>query len=762
MSESELLLPHTRSRASTIGSVTASVRRKAKSLFRKRFFWFCFLGVIAIIILNLSFLPRTSLNRDFRRWHDLHLTKTDAKRILLAHLKRGRPDDSGFAPEARIEHRLRELSNIVANRSENIAYSGSPELSHYIESSFRLLGFSVDTFDYDLDDSLRSPVSSLLQLVHGNTVIYESSLLEENYSTPAFFNFATLGSVDAPFVYAKRGHPEDIDRLLENHVIKGKIVIIEYSQNDTYDLSDTVDYLISLQCAGVVVSSDMILRLYKPLHPHTAGFCLPVNAEVLRELRNHLDLPKREGGLHIDNIPDSTARFPLNLEALEPHLRLRSTFAKPFTGRNIVASLPGALNDGEIVIGASRDTLTSANPLSGHAIMLEVMATMRRLWRLGWRPLRTIKFVSWDASRAGALGAAEALLDSEMFPANMPILAYIDLHDDTVVGDRFSVVLNPLLNHIIEDTTRFIPFPKNNTGGSVDDGNDNNGNDDDDLDDDETTLHRLWRLQSGNYIENNLGYLLQGSNGGKLQINRTTPTVHVQYAGRANSTFLPELNGYSFDWVSKIDPHFELHGLLVRFVGLLSVSLCEHEVVDVRVFEYFAAIRRFFEELLTKHRDILLTWRSNLVDERKFGHSKLWEDSGLLAPTFGDLLSQFVTTLHQCTRKGEKLDEYNMDVQDSLTRDYPWYRMLVKLRIYAQFKVTNYRMLRLEKDLAPDDGHFIYGEVPRAGKPLLREEKLLRGAFTKLHRLVDEGNMDGFMEALVERYDRLAGVERHM
>ena len=50
---------------------------------RPSFIWVCCLGIVALIIFQLTFLPRTSLARDYRNWHGIRLTKTDVKRHYL-------------------------------------------------------------------------------------------------------------------------------------------------------------------------------------------------------------------------------------------------------------------------------------------------------------------------------------------------------------------------------------------------------------------------------------------------------------------------------------------------------------------------------------------------------------------------------------------------------------------------------------------------------------------------------------------------------
>lgn len=49
--------------------------------------------------------------------------------------------------------------------------------------------------------------------------------------------------------------------------------------------------------------------------------------------------------------------------------------------------------------------LRSVDPNSGTAAMLEIAKGLGTLWRLGWRPRRTIIFASWSGEELGLIGS---------------------------------------------------------------------------------------------------------------------------------------------------------------------------------------------------------------------------------------------------------------------------------------------------------------------------------------------------------------------
>lgn len=771
-----------------------SLREKQRQFLRKRFWWFCIFGLLALIVLQLSFLPRTSLNRDFRRWHDLHLNKTDLKRIFLAQLKIGRPDDTGVTNEEHIGEWLRNFTNINS-QGVIVADKNYPELASFVEKRFADFGLSTLSYEYELPRLLRLPGSSRVELFDSEShrVLYSADLEEvtsswrfKDIKTPAFFPFGSVGSVSGDFVYVHGGTPTDYDLLELNGIsVVAKTALIASLESKDYSVTDRVNYAIFRGAQAVVVigSDDLkltVLRNYKPAEVPKPEMLLPASHDSMKPILEALG-PGRGNFSHWKFAPYSKL------------LRLRVSAqdnGRAGSAKVVFGSIKGVINDGEIVIGAARDSLTSLNPSSGHAIMLEVMRAFKRLRKLGWKPLRTIKFVSWDASRSSQLGAKAALLDTNIFPDNMPLIAYINLDEDVVTGSHFSVDLSPMLNHIINQVADIVPFSKNSTAYKrvMKLSGEEFPEDDDD---DETSLYRYWRKESGAKINNILGDTFTAKDAGVFQFRGDTPVVNFKFSESSQhneSTYVPELDQYSYSWLKDIDPDFDLHGLLVRFLGLLVLSLEEREVIDYRLEPYFdLAQQRFslFREVMGKQLD---EWRSEKVDSFILEKSTILKDilehrksTAYFAPGFwsleneevtvDDVLEQFDKLLKDASAQSLIFDAYNHDVENLLTEDYPWYKLLKKVHIYAKFKVTNYKLLRVEKDLAATDDdidyggdivkrHFMYEAPVKKGTCYNAKEKEQRGAFAGLFRSVEEGDLEQLIRLISVRYEHLHVIHK--
>lgn len=753
--------------------------RRVRQFLRQRFWWFCLFGVAAVITLQLFFLPRTSLSRDFRRWHDLHLTNSDAKRIYLAQLKLGRPDKDGLTNEEHIGHWLRTFSAINAKNPTSLA--GTPELAEFVEAQMRSFGFLTQSKTYPILTLLHVPTGLLLELLDAESerVLYSADLLEVGMSTPAFFTFGQNGSISGEFLYVHSGTPEDFDLLEKNGLSpNGKIVIFAHTLESEYLVADKVAYAELLGCKATVVFgdpevADAVSRNYKPGVAEPA-FRLPVSYRAIKPILTALG--------------PASGDFSNWKHAPVPELALKVHIATEFApgslnATNIIALMTGIITDGEIIIGASRDTLTSSNPLSGHAIMFEIMRGLQNLRKLGWRPLRTIRFVSWDASRSGLLGSVAGTEDTDTFKPKMPTLAYINLDEDVVTGSHFTVDGNPLFNHVVRKTARFVAFPKSSPFFhrlEDDDDSDDDNDGDDEGDDDETSLYHYWHKQDKATIHNKLGSRIAGKDAATFQFGLDTPTINVRFTESPthnDSVYVPESNFYSYEWLTKenVDSSYDFHGLLVRFVGLLVLSLGEREVVYSRTRPLFNSVQIFYSDFERANKRKLKEWDPKSVHSGLVAKYSIYADTKVddESVTFEKLRSTFDALLGNVVQQAKIFDDYNDEVEDSLTQDYAWYKMLKKVHIYAKFKVSNYKLLRIEKEMAlkPEDSeflgiapisrHFMY-EVPRRSRPYTSEEKDLRAAFASMYEAVESDNFNQLVKLLAVHYERLKSVYKRI
>ena len=81
---------------------------------------------------------------------------------------------------------------------------------------------------------------------------------------------------------------------------------------------------------------------------------------------------------------------------------------------NVVGRIPGAVAPDEwIIVGSHRDAWTfgASDSVSGHVSMMSVARAMGEMMKKGWKPRRSVLFVSWDGEEQGLLGSTEWVED---------------------------------------------------------------------------------------------------------------------------------------------------------------------------------------------------------------------------------------------------------------------------------------------------------------------------------------------------------------
>lgn len=795
-------------------------KRELKAFSKRRFWWFCSLGVIAIIIMHLSFLPRTSLSRDFRRWHGLHLTKSDVKRNYLLFSSIGRTYNA-VPNEDYINWWLSNFTTINHKSDVNLVGGDNVELVSYVESNFNKLGYETETFSYDVPE-LQKPISLSLRLLDSNNgkVVYDAPLVEPSSNTPAYNGFGLNGTEVGGYIFVNEATNEDFQLLLKNNIDpKGKIVIARINTESSLSASEKLQIAQYYHASGIIIYNDLTFGQNNKKHDNLLQSAIqrdsvwfdcstdlsahnipsipsiPVSFKSIKPILDTLALnPNNNAFKNWDYYPTTLSdSFSLEMSAdFAAHSKRKLT--------NVIGSINGIIRDGEIVIGASRDSFTSSNPLSNHVILLEIMRNFQRLVKLGWKPLRNIKFISWDGSHNGLLGSKLLTNDTNSFNIKQPTLAYINIDGDAIMGSHFKVDANPMFNHILKKTSRFIPIPKSSThfkllpkrvqesfSGSedeIDEHNNNNG-------DDYTTLHSYWLKQDNISINNLVGELIKSSDASVFQNYLGTPVVNVKFENdpkRDSSVYIPNSNYYSYEWLTKrkIDNDFLLHGLLIRYLGLLTISLCEREVIDTRTVHYFKQINLQFKKFTEENESRLIDWSKRKIPQDLISKFKLFSevkgdiDSDTKSIKLSMLVRKFQSLANDLVGQALAFDIYNGKVAELWIEDFAWYKLLKKLKIFAQLKLANYRLLHFEKEftLKPKDHLFLYGDADQKNGPdhviygvppfsvnetnAYFETRVDRSIFPHLYQATREDNFEMFVKWLAVTYEKLRNLSNKM
>lgn len=794
---------------------------------RPSFIWVCCLGIVALIIFQLTFLPRTSLARDYRNWHGIRLTKTDVKRHYLQMTGIGKSQNT-LTTEEYIDSLLKNFTDINQQSSYNLMSQDNPKLTEFVISGFTdLKAFQTQVVKRKVN--IGTPESSSVKLFdEQDKTIYIPSLLELDYSTPAYFALGKSGHFVGEYVFVNYGYPRDYSLLLDNNVdVKDKVVIIKSSYRDSniticekiaiaehhgakavlsyYDIES--DYN-SFGKDKVKLLKNAITR--GSLLNNTKIPAIPISQDEIKPILNTFAFPGNGPYSNWEFAPTTTAKYKLQVDTRFAN----SEEPKEFT--NIVGTIKGIINDADIVIGARRDSYTSSNPLSGHAVLLEIMRYYQKLVNVGWKPLRNIKFVSWDASYLNLLGVESFINDTTVFNPKRTIVAYISIDGDAVTGSKFAVDANAVFNSVLRRTAKSIPIPKESVSytnkmgehniGDDDvyitdnkgNNNNNNNNDNDILIDnfvhnDFTTLYRYWWKQDKTSINNNLGLPIDSTESMIFQKHLATPIINVRFENdpeHDKAIYIPNSNYYSYDWLihEKVDDDLLLHGLLIRFIGLLGISLTEHEVYDYKTHAYFKTISTYYKQFKAETKESLSKWDDLVVPNYLIFKSTIFQDLDTNEPVkFRQITHQFNKLMDHIVNQTTIFDKWNENVEDGLMQDYPWYMYYKKLQHYAEYKVSNYKLAYLENDLQLNDRDYLYlktgenGDIidvpnyyydsiiygqqsfnPNESNQEFFDKRYLHGTFTYLYQSIQNEDFEFTVKWFVMIYEKLNNIDYKM
>lgn len=622
-------------------------------------------------------------------------------------------------------------------------------------------------------------------------------------------------------MFVNEGKREDYQLLLKDKIdLQGKIVLVKEGKLKL-SVSERISIGKQFGISGFIMYSDPLAQAQNENENNTREqnqveasihrdvietleddeiVSIPISYKSILPILNTLGKPKRSGLFQnwtYNPTVSSTTLF-LDLEtSFDTNLDTRKV-------TNIISTMDGILQDGEVVIGCSRDSLTSTNPLSGHAIMFEIMENFQRLTKLGWKPLRPIKFVSWDGTHSGLSGSKLYLNDPHAYNSNMPVVAYINIDGDGVMGSHFQVDGHPTLNHILKKVSKYVPIPKKSIYFKtlLNDDNELMGEEDKEEEEDidvssstsgTTSLYRYWKKQDNNTINPYLGDLIKLTDAINFQQHLGVPIVNAKFSNdprRDTLIYTPNSNFYSYDWLidRDIDNDMILHGLLVRFLGLLTISFVENEVSDRRIFPYIKQIQTFFLNVTYSGESEQKLWLHKEIPLFLINKADIYTD---IEPAplpdkkigFVDLIVQFNILIDNLISQSKIYDEYNSQVEKNLMKDYAWYHLLMKVKHYAQFKVANYKLLRLEQELMvnrledfkylysnftcqePWFNHIIYGLSKfdaSATNSSIYEHRDENSVFPGFQDSFREQDFDQSVRWLVISYSKLKGLYKKM
>lgn len=380
--------------------------------------------------------------------------------------------------------------------------AGSEEdgnLANYMHNQFR--SFKLDKVWFDEHYVTLQKVGRYPNNV---TIVQEDNSKVEDLAASTFVAYSPSATVIGKPVYAFYGRKEDFEELSHKNInVSGCVVIVRAGKNTFAEKVANAD---SWNAAGVLIyphPSDFrdaseketdVNVLYGHAHlgtgdPFTPGFPsfnhtqfppakssglprIPVQtistvaAKRLLKLMNGAECPVAWRGFAFSCKlgPEFTDGNNVKLEVSNMLVEKKIY--------NLFGVIQGFVEpDHYVVIGAQRDAWGAGAAKSGvgSSILLKLAQVLSEMVKTdGYKPMRSMVFVSWSAGEFGAVGATE-WLEGYLSNLHMKAFTYINL-DSAVLGTgSFRVSASPMLYRVIEETMKGVKNPQNSKETLYDD-----------------------------------------------------------------------------------------------------------------------------------------------------------------------------------------------------------------------------------------------------------------------------------------------------
>ena len=515
-------------------------------------------------------------------------------------------------------------------------------LAEWMEEEFKSAGLvdvSLERFDVYMNYpkeggrtvSIIEPPEKRWDAIIEEELAYTDPVREQPY---VFHGYSKTGDVTGRLIYANYGSREDFKRLEEAGVsVEGSIALVRYGGTETdrglkvraAELAGAVGCIIysdpaedgfvqgpvwpdgryrsddSAQRGTVAVTSYVAGDPLSPGWASTPGDKHRISAEDSPALVNIPSIPlawrdaqqlfrSNQGfGKQFEEELDWKGGIPDveywtgNGSSPIVHLvndQYEDTY-KPIY--NVLGAIPGwEQPNKKIVVGNHRDAwcFGAVDPSSGSAIMLEVIRIFGDLMKLGWRPLRTIEFASWDAEEYNLVGSTEHV-EGRMEELRQNGVAYVNV-DVGVVGPTFGAKGSPVLEHLLHRVMKRTTDPYQNK-----------------------TLWELWDSEGKELLP-----LDAGSDYLAFQDFAGTSSLDVTFEGEA----FPYHSCYdNFEWMQKFgDPGFAYHQLMGEVLALLILELSNKPILPFDLEDYAKSVHRWVDALSQKAS---INARSDNIDD---------------------------------------------------------------------------------------------------------------------------------------------------
>lgn len=496
---------------------------------------------------------------------------------------------------------------------------GSYVLGQWIEQEFAKAGLEdIEMEEFQVYLNYPRKDGRRVAIVEPPELAWEAILEENGEQTPVFHGHSKSGNVTGPLIYANYGSREDFKLLEKRGVsLKGSIVLVRYYGTQT-DRALKIKAAELAGAAGCIIYSDPAQDGFVRGPPFPDGRYMPedgvqrggvslmswVAGDVLTpgfastpEEKKRLSPEESRALNQIPSIPIAWRDARRLLQALKGH---GSKVPHEWVGRvpdvgewwsgdqsspkvnlmnfqdeverqpiyNVLGRITGLEQpDKKIIVGNHRDAwcLGGADPGGATAVFLELVQVFGELRSLGWRPLRTIEFASWDGEEYNLIGSTEHV-ENELEALRRDAYAYVNV-DVAVSGTEFRASASPLYERILLQILGRTADPVANQ-----------------------TLRGVWESK-----KKRVEGLGAGSDYVAFQDIAGTSSIDIGFTGEP----YPYHSCYdNFEWMARFgDPGFLYHRTLGEVWALLILALADSPILPFDMEAYAAYVSTYVSDL---------------------------------------------------------------------------------------------------------------------------------------------------------------------
>ncbi|KAI9844746.1 MAG: hypothetical protein M1837_005279 [Sclerophora amabilis] len=503
--------------------------------------------------------------------------------------------------------------------------SGDFALAQYVEGHFTTSRLDdVEMAEYEVYLNWPTKSGRRVAIVDPPELAWEAEIDEEPNKDPGqsrqqtlvFHGHSRAGNVTGPLLYANYGAREDFQKLKEMGIdVAGAVVLVRYfgSQGDRALKVKAAELAGAVGCIiysdpnedgfvkgdtwpdGRWMPKNGVQRGAVSLMSWVVGDVLTPGWASTKDAKR-ISTDDNPGLVNIPSIPLSWRDAQKLLQALKKHgkkvpkewiggvpevewwsgdkssptvnLKNEQEEDKKKPIWNVLGKITGLeQRDKSIIVGNHRDAwcVGGADPGSGTAILLEVVRIFGDMVALGWRPLRTIRFASWDGEEYNLIGSTEWVEDNVDY-LRRNAFAYLNV-DTGVSGSDFRAAASPLFHRALLRVLDRTVDPISNK-----------------------TLRSIWEKSNSR-----LAGLGAGSDYVAFQDIAGTSSMDIHFSGPG----FPYHSCFdNFQWMTKFgDPTFGYHKTMAQVWALLILELADRPVLPFDFVAYASAIQGYVADL---------------------------------------------------------------------------------------------------------------------------------------------------------------------